>query len=463
MIKGYNMSKRILIADDEKSIRDTMKLVFTEEGYECETAKDGEEAIELMSKENYDLLICDIKMPKTDGVEVLRKSVEICPETSVIMITAYASVDTAVESLRMGAFDYLLKPLEFDQILLRIKRLFEYKDIAFENQHLKNELQGIYNFQNIIGKSRPMQEVFKLIKKVIHTKNNVLITGASGTGKELVARAIHFSKTDMRGKFVAINCGAIAETLMESELFGYKKGAFTGAVSDKEGFFKTASGGTLFLDEISEMPLHLQVKLLRAIEEKEIIPVGSAIPEKVDARIIAASNKDLYELVKMKNFREDLYYRLNVVEIRLPSLQERKEDIPLLINHFVQKYNKELKRYIKGVTNDTMRIFLNYIWKGGIRELENVIERAIILAEGDYITKELLPPDLSGITTPVEISDNLKEATKVFEKEHILKVLENCNYDKIKAANAFGMSLSSLYRKMDELQIPLKIKVGEML
>jgi len=450
------MAKSILIADDEKSIRDTMKIVLNEEGYVCDTAKDGDEALSLMHENNYDLLICDIKMPKLDGVEVLRKSVEICPETSVIMMTAYASVDTAVESLRMGAFDYLMKPLEVDQILLRIKRLFDYKDIALENKHLKNELQGIYNFQNIIGKSNPMQEVFKLIKKVIHTKNNVLVTGASGTGKELVARAIHFSNPDMRGKFIAINCGAISETLMESELFGYKKGAFTGAVTDKEGFFKTASGGTLFLDEISEMPLHLQVKLLRAIEEKEIIPVGSTIPERVDARIIAATNKDLYELVKKKAFREDLYYRLNVVEIKLPSLQERKEDIPLLISHFIQKYNKELKRYIKGVTNETMKIFLNYNWKGGIRELENVIERAIILSEGDFITKDLLPPELSGFSPPMKTTDNLKEATRAFEKEHIFKVMEKFNYDKAKAAKAFGMSLSSLYRKMDELGIPLK-------
>jgi len=450
------MAKSILIADDEKSIRDTMKIVLNEEGYVCDTAKDGDEALSLMYENNYDLLICDIKMPKLDGVEVLRKSVEICPETSVIMMTAYASVDTAVESLRMGAFDYLMKPLEVDQILLRIKRLFDYKDIALENKHLKNELQGIYNFQNIIGKSNPMQEVFKLIKKVIHTKNNVLVTGASGTGKELVARAIHFSNPDMRGKFIAINCGAISETLMESELFGYKKGAFTGAVTDKEGFFKTASGGTLFLDEISEMPLHLQVKLLRAIEEKEIIPVGSTIPERVDARIIAATNKDLYELVKKKAFREDLYYRLNVVEIKLPSLQERKEDIPLLISHFIQKYNKELKRYIKGVTNETMKIFLNYNWKGGIRELENVIERAIILSEGDFITKDLLPPELSGFSPPMKTTDNLKEATRAFEKEHIFKVMEKFNYDKAKAAKAFGMSLSSLYRKMDELGIPLK-------
>ncbi|RKY87966.1 sigma-54-dependent Fis family transcriptional regulator [candidate division KSB1 bacterium] len=450
------MAKKILVADDEKSIRDTMKIVFSEEGYECDTAEDGEETLKLISDNNYDLLICDIRMPKVDGLEVLKKSVEICPETSVIMMTAYASIDTAVESLRMGAFDYLIKPLEFDQILLRIKRLFEYKDIALENQHLRKELQGIYNFQNIIGKSKPMQEVFKLIKKVINTKNNVLITGASGTGKELVARAIHFSKPDMRGKFIAINCGAISETLMESELFGHKRGAFTGAVKDKEGFFKTASGGTLFLDEIGEMPLHLQVKLLRAIEEKEIIPVGSSIPEKVDTRIIAASNKDLYELVKAKKFREDLYYRLNVVEIKLPTLQERREDIPLLINHFIQKYNKELKRFVKGVTNETMKIFLNYNWKGGIRELENVIERAIILTEEDYITPDLLPPDLSGFTPPLEISDNFKLAMKVYEKEHIIKILEKFNYDKLKASKALGMSLSSLYRKMDELEIPLK-------
>jgi transcriptional regulator with PAS, ATPase and Fis domain len=303
-----------------------------------------------------------------------------------------------------------------------------------------------------------MQHVFELVRRVAETKGNVLITGKSGTGKELVAKAIHYHSARKDKMFLPVNCGAIAESLIESELFGHKRGAFTGAVEDTEGMFQLANGGTLFLDEISEIPLHLQVKLLRVIEEKEVRAVGSAKPVKVDVRIIAASNQDLASLVKEGKFREDLFYRLNVVEIKLPPLSERREDIPLLVNHFISKYSKEMSRHIKGVDNETMKLLMSYEWKGNVRELENVIERAVIFANDDYITVKDLPPNIrtSEDLFVNNIPDDLKDAVHVYERRHILYVLRKYNFDKGRAAEALSIGLSSLYRKIDELELPLR-------
>ncbi|MFQ6617894.1 MAG: sigma-54-dependent transcriptional regulator [Fidelibacterota bacterium] len=444
---------KILIADDEESIRDSLSMIISEEGFESDVAKDGQEALKKVTQNNYDLVITDIRMPKIDGMELLQKTLEISPQTFVIIITAYASIDTAIEALRKGAYDYLIKPLDFDDVIIRIKRLAEHRVLALENQILKQEISRKYDFENLIGRSRSMMEVFELIKKVSSTTGNVLIIGKTGTGKELVARAIHFNSPRKAGRFVAINCGAIAENLIESELFGHKKGSFTGAIRDKEGFFKIASGGTLFLDEVADIPLHLQVKLLRAIEEKKVYPVGSTTPESVDVRIIAATNRDLEVKVEEGNFREDLYYRLNVIEIKLPSLSDRKDDIPLLVKHFVTKYSRELSRNVKGVDNETMKILLNYEWKGEVRELENVIERAIILCEGEYITPYDLPANLIKQKEILPTSDRLKEALKVYEREHISDVLKRTQNNKEKAASILGISLSSLYRKIEELKI----------
>lgn len=428
-------------------------MIISEEGFESDVAKDGQEALKKVTQNNYDLVITDIRMPKIDGMELLQKTLEISPQTFVIIITAYASIDTAIEALRKGAYDYLIKPLDFDDVIIRIKRLAEHRVLALENQILKQEISRKYDFENLIGRSRSMMEVFELIKKVSSTTGNVLIIGKTGTGKELVARAIHFNSPRKAGRFVAINCGAIAENLIESELFGHKKGSFTGAIRDKEGFFKIASGGTLFLDEVADIPLHLQVKLLRAIEEKKVYPVGSTTPESVDVRIIAATNRDLEVKVEEGNFREDLYYRLNVIEIKLPSLSDRKDDIPLLVKHFVTKYSRELSRNVKGVDNETMKILLNYEWKGEVRELENVIERAIILCEGEYITPYDLPANLIKQKEILPTSDRLKEALKVYEREHISDVLKRTQNNKEKAASILGISLSSLYRKIEELKI----------
>ncbi len=447
------MAVKILVVDDEVTIRDSLKMVLEEEGYITSTAANGAEAFKMAQQDYYDIVVTDLKMPEMDGMTLLQKCRHTCPQTSLIIITAHGSLDSAIEALRLGAYDYFLKPFDFDDVLLKIKRLVKHNELVLENMSLRREVEKKYNFSNIVGQSRQMQDVFKLIQKVAKTKGNVLITGKSGTGKELVARAIHYNSDRKHKPFVAVNCGAIVGNLMESEFFGHKKGSFTGAVRDKEGLFQMASDGTLFLDEVGDIPLNLQVKLLRAIEEREVMPVGGVNPVKVDVRIIAATNRDLADDVNKGLFRDDLYYRLNVVEIQLPSLSQRREDIPLLVNHFIQKYNSELKCAIKGVDNETMRILMNYEWKGGIRELENVIERALILSENDYLSKSDLPPNMLSEDYHFIQPDRLKEAVAAFEKEHILSVLKRVDMNKEEASKILDISLSSLYRKIDELGI----------
>ncbi|MGD9489820.1 MAG: sigma-54-dependent transcriptional regulator [Calditrichaceae bacterium] len=449
------MKAKILVVDDEKTIRESLSMVLEEEGYTAQAVSNGKEALDLVKETDFDIVITDLKMPELDGMELLKQCQRLCPQTSLIIITAHGSLESAIEALRAGAYDYILKPFDFDEVLLKIKRLINHKELVHVNQALRMQVEQKFNFSNIVGQSHLMQDVFKLIKKVAKTKGNVLITGKSGTGKELVARAIHYNSDRQDKPFVTINCGAIVGTLMESEFFGHKKGSFTGAVRDKDGLFKMANDGTLFLDEIGEIPLHLQVKLLRAIEESEIQPVGATSQIKIDVRIIAATNRDLEDDVSKGTFRDDLYYRLNVIEIKLPSLNERKEDIPLLVHHFIQKYNKELNRKTINADNETMRILMNHEWKGGIRELENVIERALILSEGDYIGKKDLPPNMMEAEFNSAMPDRLKEAVSVFEREHIISILKSVGNSKEEAANLLDISLSSLYRKMDELNIKL--------
>lgn len=447
------MKARILIVDDERTIRESLELLLNEEKFETQTASNGKDALSLLQHTNFDIMITDLKMPEMDGLTLVRKCQNLCPDTSIIIITAHGSLDSAIEALRSGAFDYILKPFDLDDVLLKIRRLVRQKELIRENQALRREIQEKFNFSNIIGQSQQMQQVFRLIEKVAKTTSNVLITGRSGTGKELVARAIHYN-SDRRDKpFVPINCGAIVGTLLESEFFGHKKGSFTGAVRDKDGLFKIANEGTLFLDEVGDIPLHLQVKLLRAIEEGEILPVGGTATVKIDVRIIAATNRKLLEDVENGTFRDDLYYRLNVVEIQLPALSERREDIPLLIEHFINKYNMELGRSIHNASNETMQYLINYEWRGGIRELENVIERALILCEGDYITPQDLPPNISGVEIKPEFPDPLKEAVAMFEAGHLLHILKRVDNNKEEAAKILNISLSSLYRKLDELDI----------
>ncbi len=452
------MTARILIVDDEQIIRESLSFILQKEGYHVEEASNGAEAFQKHEEQPFDVVITDIEMPEMRGIELLERISHRSPETFVVVITAFGSIETAIQALRKGAYDYILKPIDFDDLLHRIKKLIDHRTLALEIPLLRKELNRTYDFDRIIGKSQRMKNVFEVVKRVAHSEGTVLISGKSGTGKELVARAIHFNGPRKQKRFVAINCGAIVDTLFESELFGHKKGSFTGAVSDKEGLFKVADGGTIFLDEVGEIPFTSQVKLLRAIEQKEIVPVGRTEPINVDVRIIAATNKTLREEVDGARFREDLYYRLNVVEIHLPSLTERPADIPLLANHFLDIYRKQMNRPIKGFTNEAMNAFVHYHWRGEVRELENVIERAVIFCDHDMIGLEHLPEymqSIGGSGLHTQNGDTLKDAMKLFEKQFIQQALSKHKASKEETARSLGISLSSLYRKMEELGIPL--------
>jgi DNA-binding NtrC family response regulator len=454
------MSERILVVDDEEIIRDSLTFVLRKEGYEVDEAKNGLEAFEKVLQISYDIVITDIEMPEMRGTELLTKIAMQSPQTFVIIITAYGSIETAIDALRKGAYDYILKPIEFDDLLFRVKKLLDHRSLSLENSLLRKEINRQYDFHQIIGTSAAMQRVFDVIQKVAQSEGTVLISGKSGTGKELVARAIHYNSKRQHKRFAAINCGAIVETLFESELFGHRKGSFTGAISDKDGILKVAEGGTILLDEVTEIPFHLQVKLLRALEQREIFAIGGNDPIKIDVRIIAATNKNIREEVAANRFREDLFYRLNVVEIHLPSLTERIDDLPLLINHFIDHYRNQMGKHVQGLTNQAMNVLMHYQWKGEVRELQNVIERAIIFCDGDYIDLVHLPDYMHSLSKEVGVEpvagSSLKDATKQFMRHHIVQILQRHTSDKEAAAHDLGISLSSLYRKMDELDIPVK-------
>jgi DNA-binding NtrC family response regulator len=448
------MSEHILVVDDETIIRDSLSYILNKEGYSVDKAKDGSEAKSMLMERFYDLVITDLEMPGIKGIELIDSIKAINIKTSIIIITAYASIDTAIQALRSGASEYILKPIDFDELIIKLKKLFEVKDILLENRVLRNEIQRNYDFENFVGKSDAIKKIYNMIKTVADTESTVLITGKSGTGKELVARSLHFNSKRKSKPFIPINCGAIAENLIESELFGHKKGAFTGALSNKEGLIKAADGGTLFLDEISELPLNLQVKLLRVLQEKEYTPVGSVNVFPVNVRFIASTNRDLKSLVDEGKFREDLYYRLNIIEINLPSLKERAEDIPFLADHFLNKYRKEMNKNIKGFSSEVMQILLNYNWQGEVRELENVIERAVIFSKKEFIIADDFPESFKTQTTEeVDRDKSLDSSVRDYEKRLILEALGNNDNDKKKAAAALNIGLSTLYRKMSELNI----------
>jgi two-component system response regulator PilR (NtrC family) len=449
------MADRILVVDDEQIIRESISFILKKEGYAVTEAANGKLAFEKLLSEHFDLVVTDLEMPEMKGVELLDKAMQINPQSLVIIITAYGSLETAIAALRKGASDYILKPLEFDELLVKIKRLLEQKKLITENQMLRRELHKDYDFSNLVGKTPAMNKIFETIRAVSKSDSTVLISGKSGTGKELVARAVHFNSRRAEKSFVSVNAGAIPDTLIESELFGHKKGSFTGAIADKIGFFKAADEGTLFLDEISEMPVHLQVKLLRAIEQKEIIPVGMSTSVPVNVRILASTNRDLLSEVEAGRFRQDLYYRLNVVEIHLPSLAERRDDIPLLVDHFVGKYKKEMRKDIKGVNNEVMVMLMNYQWRGEIRELENIIERAVIFCNGDYITMNDMPGFLQSEASISQYpaDESLEAAIHSFERQYISALLKKNNSDKEKTAHDLKVSLPTLYRRIKELGI----------
>ncbi|HUN64962.1 MAG TPA: sigma-54 dependent transcriptional regulator [Bacteroidota bacterium] len=448
------MADRILVVDDEEIIRESISFILKKEGYAVTEAANGKAAYEKFLAESFDLIVTDLEMPEMKGIELLDKITRVNAQSLVIIITAYGSLDTAIAALRKGASDYILKPLEFDELLVKIRRLLEYRKVMTENQILRREFHREYDFTKLVGHSPAMKRVIDTIQTVAGSDSNVLIFGKSGTGKELVARAVHFNSQRANAPFIAVNCGAIPETLIESELFGHKKGAFTGATSDKVGFFKAADGGTLFLDEISEMPIQLQVKLLRAIEQKEIVPIGTSQAMTIDVRLIASTNRDLLKEVEEGRFRKDLYYRLNVVPIQLPPLSERRDDIPLLVEHFVEKYKRQMRKNIQGVRKEVMLLLMQHEWKGEIRELENIIERAVIFCKEDFIALQDLPEFLHAESRIQENGTSLENAMNDFERQYILSVLRRHNFEKEQTAQELKISLPTLYRRIKDLSIP---------
>jgi two-component system response regulator PilR (NtrC family) len=449
------MSKTVLIVEDEQVLRESMAGLLEGEQYEVLQAANGQEAYDIAVKQPVDLVLSDVRMPEMDGMTLLMHLRQLAPETPVIMITAYGTIDTAVQAMRTGAWDYLLKPVQFDDLLLKIERALEFGEMRRDRQALTEQLAAENTFHNLVSEAPNMRKLFEQVRKLSNVKSNVLVVGESGTGKELFARAIHYNGLTRAKPFVAVNCGAIPESLIESELFGHRKGAFTGAIRDKVGYFEAANGGTLFLDEISTLPLGIQSSLLRVLEDRQVTPVGDTRSRPVDVRVIAASNQDLERLVRDEQFREDLYFRLNVVTLRLPPLRERKGDIPLLVHHFIEKYTKEMGKAPFGVTNGAMRALLSHDWRGNVRELENVIERAVIFADSEQIGVDDLPFRADEIGD--EVGEDLKEALRQFERQHIMYSLRRHDYDKSETAKHLGIGLSSLYRKLDELNIAKNI------
>lgn len=447
-------SKHILIVDDEISVRQSLEKALKNAGYTTETAGSGNEAIERLAENNFDIVLSDLKMPNGDGLELLKNIKRHHSKIEVVLLTGYGTIETAVEAMKEGAYDFITKPFKKAVILSTVERAIERQNLAQENKFLKAQLGKKPVVNDIIGSSRALKEVMAMVDRVAPLVATVLITGASGTGKELIARSIHHKSLRAKKRFVPINCAAIPENLIESELFGHMRGAFTGAMRDKSGLFKVAEGGTIFLDEISSVPFTLQVKLLRAIEQKEILPVGSTNPEIVDVRIIAATNRNLATEVEQGNFREDLYYRLNVIGINIPPLKERKEDIPELIDYFLNLYNVQLGKQIKGVDNKVLASFNEYEWKGNVRELENAIERAMILCDDNILRIEHFPHIYSKSQLS-QNNDDLKASVRKFEQDAIMRALQLADFDKSKAAKILGLSLSSLYRKITELGIQL--------
>ncbi len=440
----------ILVVEDEELMRSILRRLLEGSGYSVVTADSAESALAAFGENDISATLTDIKMPGMDGIELLDRIKNIDPDALVVIMTAYSSVDSAVAALRKGAYDYVTKPFVNDDLLQTVKNALQQRDLFRENRALRRELDKQYSFSEIVGNSDSLQKIFTLVQKVAGTNANVLIQGESGTGKELIARSVHLNSNRSSQPFLAVNCGALPESLLESELFGHTKGAFTGAVADKKGLFRAASGGTLFLDEMGEMPLALQVKLLRALQEHEVTPVGSSTAVKFDARIIAATNKNLEEEVKENRFREDLFYRLNVVELYVPSLHERIEDIPLLAKHFVAKSARNQNSAEKPITLETMAALANYEWPGNIRELENAIERAFILS-GDEIDLDSLPQKVrNSANRSYRTRDNesFRPTLEEMERRYLMEVLGSVGEDKVKAANILGIDLSTLYRKL---------------
>ena len=455
------MNKNILIVDDELSMREFLEILLNGEGYNVDSAANGTEAIKKLKNTHYQLIISDIQMPGMGGLELLKNIKNLSPATEVLMMTAYASTETAVEAMKSGAYDYITKPFKVDEVKLIIKNVLEKVSLKIENILLKKELKEEYRFGDIIGVSSCMREIYDLIIQIAPTKTNILIEGESGTGKELVAKSIHANSNRKDKPLITVNCGAVPENLLESELFGHIKGAFTGAIANKQGLFELANGGTIFLDEIGEMPIQLQVKILRVIQEKEFRRVGDIKARLTDIRIIAATNKDLEEAIKQGSFREDLYYRLNVIQIKLPPLRERIDDIPSLVSSFLKKYNKEIGKNIKHISSESLELLLHYEFPGNIRELENIIERAVALEKNDVILPEALPAKIRkpsemipciGMKIPTN-GLNMEGIMDEMEKGLLIQALLIAEGGKTKAAKLLNLSFRSFRYRLKKYKL----------
>ena len=450
--------RTILVADDDASIRSLLKQLLSDEVYSVVEATTGTEVVEKVKDTNPDLVIMDVRMPELDGIEALSKLKVSSPKTSVLIMTAFGSSNNAIRAMELGAFDYITKPFELDKISHTVKRVIEYRDLTSEVQVLRDEISSLVQTERIVGNSPAMQEVYKTVGKVAKADATVLITGESGTGKELVAEALHYNSNRRSGPIVKVSCAALPETLLEAELFGHEKGSFTGAMTQRRGRFEMADKGTIFLDEIGEMSLPMQTKLLRVLQERKIERVGSSLPIKVDIRIICATNKDLQRQVEQQKFRDDLFYRLNVINIHMPPLRDRKEDIPALVEHFLAKHRYSATAQPAAISEEALKRLMEYDWPGNVRELENVVERAVVLSRGQIITSRELPfgdheagehEEEGGDEVSVEKSF-FKKSVAQFEKDLIMKALRDANGNRSKAAEMLGIYRRLLYAKIKE-------------
>lgn len=445
----------ILLVDDEKSIRETLKIILEDLNYNVVIAKDGYEALDLLRGLIVDVLITDLRMPKMDGIELMKRALEIDPYIETIFISAYADIKSAVKALKMGAFDYIEKSFCTDELVFTVRKAVERKKLIEENCNLRRRIECSSVYEGVIGKSEKMQKLFDMVNRVANSRANVLLSGESGVGKEVFAKLIHNKSSRAGENFVVINCGAIPENLVESELFGHEKGAFTGADHTRKGKFETANGGTLFLDEIGELPLQSQVKLLRILQEKKLYRVGAEKHIDIDVRIIAATNKNLTDEIKNGTFREDLYYRLNVVNIEIPPLRERKEDIALLAEKFIMEFSEEYNKNLKYIDVEALSLLQDYVWKGNVRELRNIIERSVLIADyrEEFLLKNHLPKDITGMESSEDERENTEMMLCDYEKILIENTLKKYDGNKTKAAKILGIKRQTLYNKIKEYKI----------
>lgn len=451
---------QILVVDDERSMRELLEILLAKNGHEVHCAADGAQALEYLADNEYDVVVTDLRMPGIGGMEVLEASRKLWPDTQVIIMTAYSTTQTAIDAMKKGAYDYITKPFKVDEVAVVVEKAIEKRDLVLVNRRLRNQVSKAFSFENLVGSSPRMKEVYKVIRQIADTRTNVLILGESGTGKEMVARALHYNSSRADKPFVVINCGAIPDTLMESELFGHVKGAFTGAVVDKKGLFEVAHSGTLFLDEIGELSPMMQVKLLRVLQERKVKRVGGVRETEIDVRLIAASNRNLEEDVHQGRFREDLYFRINVIQITLPALRERTEDIPLLAHYFLQRYNEELGKRIQGFTREALDQLLAYPYPGNVRELENIVQRAVAFEQTEWISPASLPERLTGRTplppspdTELDFKGALDDYLEQLERGFILKAMKATGGNITEAAKRLGVSFRAMRYKLSKYGI----------